>query len=640
MGNKTKPWKSKNGSFKYLPLKCDGYIRLLRLRTPRLLSRHIKCEMIQVPLRKAPDYLALSYTWGDPTPRFELECTEESELGKSSGILPLTESLDSYLHHFLAQDKDRSHNFTEYIWIDALCINQGDLKEKIKQVAMMGDIYRNAIQVSIWLGESTEDSDHAIDVLIRINNSSSSRLTGDTGGPNGSYSIIDQFLQEISRPLRSGKLTYISNLMSRAWFRRVWIIQEVVSAVYPIVVCGNRRIHWDAFVAGLRAICTASTSTDIFEIAEPHWGYDNMTVINEIRNCRLNDNHPMDLQSVLLFSRSFNASNARDKVFALLGVVTEDETYSDSRSPSLYPPLPPWLQSNYESPVEFVYLRTAVYLLTSDDYLTMLSVCGIGNPRKLQTLPSWVPEWTTNSFDITLQDNPRITGYNASLQTKPATSFLPPDLLTLCGLVVDEIEHVVEFNIPTGATKLAKTTVQEAAKEEIQAFHTFFEKAEALTTNLTQYPTEKDAKDAFWRTLLTNQDRTGMTPSYMLGEDLVIFRTYLKYRITNANWPGEEMLAAMARQSLPFYLCLGRLGFPRTFFTTKSGYMGMAMGTVLVGDVVSIICGVCVPFVLRGSGGERVGAVAARSLVCESYVHGMMNGECMDNSKIVDIVLR
>jgi len=54
----------------------------------------------------------------------------------------------------------------------------------------------------------------------------------------------------------------------------------------------------------------------------------------------------------------------------------------------------------------------------------------------------------------------------------------------------------------------------------------------------------------------------------------------------------------MARQSLVFYILLGRIGYSRTFFSTKCGYIGIAMGKPLVSDVLTVICGACVPFLL------------------------------------------
>lgn len=39
------------------------------------------------------------------------------------------------------------------LWIDAVCIDQTDHREKSRQVAQMGDIYRDAERVLVWLGK-------------------------------------------------------------------------------------------------------------------------------------------------------------------------------------------------------------------------------------------------------------------------------------------------------------------------------------------------------------------------------------------------------------------------------------------------------------------------------------------------------
>jgi hypothetical protein len=42
------------------------------------------------------------------------------------------------------------------MWIDAVCIDQGNNEEKTQQVGIMKEIYRCATQVLIWLGKEAE----------------------------------------------------------------------------------------------------------------------------------------------------------------------------------------------------------------------------------------------------------------------------------------------------------------------------------------------------------------------------------------------------------------------------------------------------------------------------------------------------
>ncbi|KAF2032904.1 heterokaryon incompatibility, partial [Setomelanomma holmii] len=54
------------------------------------------------------------------------------------------------------------------IWIDAMCINQGDDKEKMGQIQMMTDIYRNAKKVMIWLGEEIPETQTTVEQIQNV----------------------------------------------------------------------------------------------------------------------------------------------------------------------------------------------------------------------------------------------------------------------------------------------------------------------------------------------------------------------------------------------------------------------------------------------------------------------------------------
>jgi hypothetical protein len=86
----------------------------------------------------------------------------------------------------------------------------------------------------------------------------------------------------------------------------------------------------------------------------------------------------LTFQFVLLALHSYQATDPRDKVFALLGLAT------DADDPTLHP--------DYNLSVEDVYRKTAIFLLRQDRSIAILSNSGIGNWRKHKDLPSWVPQ--------------------------------------------------------------------------------------------------------------------------------------------------------------------------------------------------------------------------------------------------------
>ncbi|KAF2809800.1 uncharacterized protein BDZ99DRAFT_532506, partial [Mytilinidion resinicola] len=144
-------------AFQYQPLdRSRKEIRLLILEDPPNPSRAIfrsttlKCRMIHTSLRFSPrpDYYALSYVWGDPTPVINIEID-----GKHTKITKnLAEALGSI---------QKNTNY-HVIWADAICINQADNDEKGWQVQQMIETYARAHAVIAWLGQSFNHSDRAL----------------------------------------------------------------------------------------------------------------------------------------------------------------------------------------------------------------------------------------------------------------------------------------------------------------------------------------------------------------------------------------------------------------------------------------------------------------------------------------------
>jgi hypothetical protein len=126
--------------------------RLLRLLSGR--GPEICCELVKAylsDLSHAMPYAALSYAWGD---------TKMSESiilnGKSHLVTP-------NLYHAL--ENLRWENEDRILWVDSICINQKEHKEKNHQLVYMATIYREAERVIFWLGPSTYETDLLMSAL-------------------------------------------------------------------------------------------------------------------------------------------------------------------------------------------------------------------------------------------------------------------------------------------------------------------------------------------------------------------------------------------------------------------------------------------------------------------------------------------
>ncbi|KAF2809375.1 HET-domain-containing protein, partial [Mytilinidion resinicola] len=121
----------------YRPLSGHNMLRLLELR-PGNRNDPICCHFREVSITSPLLYNALSYNWGSSTERIPILCDD--------AVIEVTCSL------FTALNRLRDPVKTLTIWVDALCINQGDLEEKRQQVKMMRNIYAKANTITVWLG--------------------------------------------------------------------------------------------------------------------------------------------------------------------------------------------------------------------------------------------------------------------------------------------------------------------------------------------------------------------------------------------------------------------------------------------------------------------------------------------------------
>ena len=129
--------------------------RLLNL-LPGKPSDPVKCELEVwcCDKNQCRQYEALSYVWGDtPGP---------STIVLRDQHMHVTSNLESALRHLRFEDHHR------ILWIDALCINQDDLRERNHQVRQMRSIYQFATRVVVWLGPADSIDKKHIDLLFRF----------------------------------------------------------------------------------------------------------------------------------------------------------------------------------------------------------------------------------------------------------------------------------------------------------------------------------------------------------------------------------------------------------------------------------------------------------------------------------------
>lgn len=226
-------WPFLKSTFKYEPLNLDRpALRLLRLKSARDSQTIIQCEIILAyfDVEDVPDYEAISYTWG---------ATSSPRKIRIDGCdFFVRFNLWSVLRDVRRQDEDR------ILWVDAICINQDDVRERGHQVQQIRHVYERAERVIFWLGQLTNPS---IDILIDL----LAELQRQTRGV--SWTLTDPRWRSQWEQIPKGSLDNLrlafEEILERPWFRRVWILQEVANARAGLVQCGHKSISTKVFAA-------------------------------------------------------------------------------------------------------------------------------------------------------------------------------------------------------------------------------------------------------------------------------------------------------------------------------------------------------------------------------------------------------
>jgi hypothetical protein len=223
-----------------------GNIRLITLLPALYFWSPISCSLFNTSIAgdNHLEYNALSYTWKkDPIHDDDKLSGLIRKVGFHAFFNRLEEdgnSDDGELHaiilngHILhvgenlmdALRRLRHKTEPQIWWVDAICINQTDNSDRSFQVQFMRQVYEKAKEVVVWLGEETDLTGAAIDALKWIE-------------PHGNTVRTSE-----QRKLRASESRGCSQLLTRSWWKRVWIIQEVSLSGNVNVQCGGYNFKW------------------------------------------------------------------------------------------------------------------------------------------------------------------------------------------------------------------------------------------------------------------------------------------------------------------------------------------------------------------------------------------------------------
>ena len=268
-------------------------IRLLRPISFR--SQILEFELSHFPRDIARAYTAVSYTWGED------EATEVIYLNGEE--FKVRANLWSCLYYLRA---DSMSTMCKHIWIDAICIDQKNTLERNEQVRLMDRTYKEADYVSVWLGLAP--------------------------GVEQYQSLWPERIKMFERD-RFDWFTSIEELTSRPYWSRFWVIQECLLGRQVQLCCSDSRMEWSTFQDILYHTTGIEPYSDGFEESMRKAATAPNTALPLVMGRHV-DGHPhmqQPLHELLIRYHRSECKDPRDRVFALLGLVAEEERVYLSR---------------------------------------------------------------------------------------------------------------------------------------------------------------------------------------------------------------------------------------------------------------------------------------------------------------------
>jgi Heterokaryon incompatibility protein (HET) len=520
----------------------------------------------------APQYKALSYTWGgqDGLSKIKLNNT----------LFPVTPNLLAALEQLrLNQSKKDKSKF----WIDAICIDQSDNMEKSHQVMRMKDIYANAVEVIIWIGRPNEFTGFAFDTFERFS-------TDDgTQDASAAYKAITDTVDE--------RRTAIQNFIERPYFGRVWVIQEVAAAKIATIHCGSFLIDFKVLhLAMMRMTGSGFYPFSVFAQNVIHLGHWRRSFLEMDAEGR---EETLDLR-IFMDSRDREATHLSDKIFSLRGITHEK--------------LAEGIAVDYSKSTERVYTDFAKNMLNVRPYLRILSSVSLQH-RSMSSLclPSWVPDWSQQIhlgciINRYYRFGPQKLFCAAGTTTPRLTVSDFSDTIFIEGIRLDTVSSVIPV----------MSLLKAEDENSISVTETSLRKTAAEITSVETYPfTGEPFWRALFRTLTT--DRTAF--SSRIDDD---YRA--KFLSSFTDWELDEGQKLPAAAWAEVSKTIGQIIESKDLFVTTKGYLGLSQEGFRVGDAVCIFLGGEVPFLLREEMAPNYGSF---QFLSECYVHGVMDGEVL-----------
>ena len=551
------------------------------------------------------------------------------------------------------------------LWVDAVCIDQENVFERSAQVNIMWNVYRSASQSIIWLGKDDEDSETAKTFITQL----AATSNGNLHKLELSSSIDDiEFFSKLGIPHFSmQRWGCLVRFLRRSWFRRAWIVQEVVLARKLRVLCGSLEMDWDDIA---KAINFLSTNTNLefmwrvrqkIDLSRTHLLKEHFQLIKMLRTAHQGGG-TYNLLVMVNKTLGSLSTNPRDKIYALLGLCCQSPWFlGNCHCPEITP--------DYSRSVPQVFTEATRAMLQSNQNLSLLSIAGLVRNPNIPDLPSWVPNYTLPLDHAPVSRWAKFNVHTDSDETSTLFSLTSPHgaerVLGLRAARWDTVRDVgAEVqSVRSDGLSLSFTSWTNLITRLPVIYHNGQNRVEALWRTLIAYNRENgpanstDLRPAFhdailwwmlkhiadvirndpennsWRSegvdapalatvadlaTLADSDPDGTIPT--LSDWKEYWAWWMK-----VSKGGEQSSSDPFYRAQPLMQALNNNICSRRLIVTANGYLGLGPEQIQAGDSIWILPGGNVPFYLR-----RKKDNGRCLLLGAAYVYGIMYGETLE----------
>ncbi|KAF2466653.1 uncharacterized protein BDR25DRAFT_395756 [Lindgomyces ingoldianus] len=642
------------GSFEYPKLPGPDYIRLLHLEpasdNPLELRGCLKVHRLDAQC----EYEAISYAWGD-YPEFNRALFLENQ------VLKITGNLYAALMAYSYPDR------TRVLWADAVCINQADTVEKTQQVAIMADIFSKAKTVQIWLTPASGWAKDAMDFMANLSSKAESfGISAEVDQPRWipSWPSLNITDEEAKNLIHDAIEAHVDYLLFRSWFNRVWVVQEVTLAVKLVVSCGHSAVDWTNFARALEILRGAlrqipqGEERSRLEGIKPAWELVRHRDVFRLLDQHGDRNHHLmtNLAGVQMSNKA--CSDDRDRVYAMLAM---------TRSPySMTPDYDKTVAEAYTNFTRRYSPNTQIYSAGLCRRQPRTNFGGVDmDPKNNQRLPidiadrnylpSWVPEFRP-SLNLAWA-----SPFNGNYCTAKGTPFyfLPhPEMLNVM-CVTGTIFDAISITSWEYDSKSALNCVYDSG-----FYFSVIDLLEKITCSSPDFVFQPISEPPWL--ILAKTLTCGTGECY--GAEFPLVR-YSMFQSLNhleqgslpwltAIWdrftahcfaPTGEVFQHMLLKTLGveprplstdgkiaygFLVYLANTLVYNRLFITMEGYVGLAPRYIRGGDLVAILNGCHIPYVVRPAWEVKYKdelLKGALQVIGPCYLHGIMNGEILTN---------